>query len=195
MSAYIHPVMHSGSGTDIPHVVAERDWRQQLREVQMIVEAVLSDMNGCKRSGMVGMVGGTSDMGDMNGKGSGMVGKVGGMNDDYGDNGFERGIVKRWIEERGFGFIEVDGKTCFFHASSIRRRGRVLIGARVVVKAILDPCHGDEKMKAVEVWLEADFDALRRGAPPGLSGDEDRLEGDVRQGLQREGPSRTSKRR
>jgi cold shock CspA family protein len=69
------------------------------------------------------------------------------------------GKATKWFEEKGFGFVSVRGRDVFVHKDSIRLKDRLLIGSRIVMKVISDPSHGENKMKAKEVWYEEDYEA------------------------------------
>jgi len=53
----------------------------------------------------------------------------------------ETGIVKAWLEERGFGFIAPDlgGKDVFVHITALERGAVVEAGDRVEYRAITEP--------------------------------------------------------
>ena len=68
-------------------------------------------------------------------------------------------MVKKFFEDKGFGFIEIEGKDCFFHKSSIRIRDRLPPRSKVVMKVIRDLVQGEQHIKASVVWFEADFEA------------------------------------
>ena len=69
------------------------------------------------------------------------------------------GKATKWFEEKGFGFVSVRGRDVLVHNDSIRLKDRLLIGSRIVMKVISDPSHGENKMKAKEVWYEEDYEA------------------------------------
>ena len=87
---------------------------------------------------------------------------------DYDSVDFEQAVEKglhiggrchRWIQEKGFGFCLVGGRTIFVHAGAIRFRAHLAVNGRVVLKVIHDPSRGDDCYKAIEAWLEKDFEA------------------------------------
>lgn len=65
------------------------------------------------------------------------------------------GTVRRWFEDRGFGFIEHDDGTAatFVHVAHVERRQDLAVGARVTFALGFDR---DGRSIAVDVRLEAD---------------------------------------
>ena len=45
---------------------------------------------------------------------------------------YTTGVVKKFFGGKGFGFIEIEGKDCFFHKGSIRIRDRLAPSSKVV---------------------------------------------------------------
>lgn len=64
-----------------------------------------------------------------------------------------RGVIKKWVQERGFGFIrpENGGEDIFFHFSALREGDQIREGALVIYETGTDKKTG--KTKALNVNL------------------------------------------
>ena len=58
------------------------------------------------------------------------------------DKQYIQGKMMRWVEEKGYGFANTQGKDIFIHLSSIRGGERVRVGKPVILKIISDPSRG-----------------------------------------------------
>ena len=65
------------------------------------------------------------------------------------------GVVRSWIGERGFGFIQINNRDVFTHISTVDGETSNLVGARVFVKVVKDDVKCIGAFKATSVRREA----------------------------------------
>ena len=67
-------------------------------------------------------------------------------------NGKCFGTVKKWIDDKGFGFISVKGRSVFCHMDRVVEQQWLRAGGEVWVKVVGDPGKGEGFWKAMEAW-------------------------------------------
>ena len=117
-----------------------------------------------------------------------------------GEDGFQRCTVRRWMLERGYGYVQTaTGQSAFLHVSTV---GEVpVIGAELHAKIAVDTSRADGGLRAVEAfgalaWRERRTKLMEEHAkqdahdllpkPPGLA------DGGVGRAAPKRGPAKPS---